>query len=798
MPTRRNGPRKTPDKRAEAALKESEARLRAITDSAHDAILMLDPRGAITYWNPAAESILGYRAEEAIGKNLHKLLVPERYLEAHRAAFPEFVRTGRGNAVGKTLELAARRKDGCEIAVDLSLSAVRLNGEWCAVGILRDITGRKGAETALAEEVLRRFILFEQSKDGIVVLGLDGRLLESNRSFADMLGRTQEEMRDLYVWDWDAQWTRQELLSRLTGICSAPVTFETRHRRKDGSIYDAEVSASATNIGGRTYVYCMLRDVTDRKAAAVALREEKDRAEAATGAKSEFLANMSHEIRTPMNGVIGMIGLLLDTELNEEQRRYAGMVRASGESLLEIIGDILDFSKIEAGKLDLETLDFDLQRLLDDFAATLAVRAHQKGLELFCSVEPAVPMLLRGDPGRLRQILANLAGNAVKFTRHGEVAVRVSLEEQRETECRLRFSVRDTGIGIAEDKIGVLFAKFSQVDASTTRIYGGAGLGLAISKQLAEKMGGEIGVRSEAGKGSEFWFTARLGEQPKGARTEARPPAEPQAPETPYWFAGRQARILVAEDDLTNRQVAVGILKQFGLGADTAADGTEAVKALESIPYDLVLMDVQMPVMGGFEAARRIRNLQLSVRNCAIPIVAMTADAMPGARERCLAAGMNDYVSKPVSPPALAEVLDRWLPARNPDESNMPHGGEAPLPIPPSPAPVVFDRAGMLERLGDDEDLAQRVTGGFLNDIPRQIEALRGCLKAHDAPGAGRQAHTIKGASSNVGGEALGALASEMEKAGKAGDLGFRAAGMDGLEREFVRLKEAMTKGREP
>jgi CheY-like chemotaxis protein/HPt (histidine-containing phosphotransfer) domain-containing protein len=263
-------------------------------------------------------------------------------------------------------------------------------------------------------------------------------------------------------------------------------------------------------------------------------------------------------------------------------------------------------------------------------------------------------------------------------------------------------------------------------------------------------------------------------------------------------FAGRRARILVAEDDLTNRQVAVGILKHFGLGADTAADGAEAVKALESIPYDLVLMDVQMPLMGGFEAARRIRNSQLNVCNRAISIVAMTADAMPGARERCLAAGMNDYVSKPVSPRALAEVLDRWLPAMNPDESKTPQAGETPPPIPPSSAPVVFDRAGMLERLGGDEDLAQRVTGGFLSDIPRQIEALRGCLHAGDAPGAGRQAHTIKGASSNVGGEALCALTLEMEKAGKAGDLGFVAARMDGLEREFVRLKEAMTKSREP
>jgi PAS domain S-box-containing protein len=419
-------------------------------------------------------------------------------------------------------------------------------------------------------------------------------------------------------------------------------------------------------------IVVLAQDITARKRLEVDLVESRDAALESVRLKSEFLANMSHEIRTPMNGVIGMTGLLLDTNLSDDQREFAETIRSSGDALLTIINDILDFSKIEAGKLQFETLDFDLNHAIESTVDLLVERAYEKKIEFASTVYTNVPTQLCGDPGRLRQVLTNLIGNAIKFTEHGMVIVRAEKESETATDVVIRFSVSDTGIGISETTQRNLFQAFTQADGSTTRKYGGTGLGLAISKQLVELMGGQIGVKSQPGEGSIFWFTAQFGKQAENVATsQAALPGinklQASSAEGSTAPGITSVQILIAEDNIVNQKIAVHQLQKLGYRADAVANGREALEALERIPYDLVLMDCQMPEMDGYEATAEIRFREGTDKHTLI--IAMTAHALEGDREKCIAAGMDDYISKPVRSKALQEVLERLLV----DASQNPH-----------------------------------------------------------------------------------------------------------------------------
>jgi PAS domain S-box-containing protein len=685
---------------------------------------------------------------------------------------------------------------------------------WCGAAISFFILKRRQAikelfrsQSALKLAHTRMKALMDSVQAGIVLVrGSDRSIVDANPAAARMAGVTVE---DLIGSTCNAYLCPAE-----TGKC--PVfdlgqevdNTERTIRRADGTRIPVLKTVTRVDLDGEEHLLESFLDISDLKqgeaellAVNAQLEEAMERAnkmameaEMASMAKSDFLANMSHEIRTPMNGVIGMTGLLLETELSDKQRHYAGIVKTSGESLLILINDILDFSKIEAGKLDLEMRDFDLLQLLDDFGTAMALQAHEKGLELICAAESDVPAQLCGDPDRLRQILTNLTGNAIKFTHQGEVAVRVARVTDHEKgpadeSVVLRFSISDTGIGIPEDKLGILFSKFTQVDTSTTRQFGGTGLGLAISRQLAELMGGTVGVRSTQGRGSEFWFTACFKPSLAPARKEQALSAGPA--DVHALIVDDNARILLVEDNTINQMVALGILKNLGLSADVAANGREAVEAYTADPYDLIFMDVQMPEMDGFAATRRIRSFESAAGSHHAPIIAMTAHAMAGDRERCLEAGMDSYVTKPIDPRVLAEELAKWL--KKPQDTGAAPESAGDITPRREGIPDIYDRQAFIERMMGDEALADTILAGFLEDMPEQMGELHGLIAQGQAEQAGGQAHKIKGAAANISAGALQEVALSMETAGKAGDLARLKTLMPRLETRFDELKAMLT-----
>jgi PAS domain S-box-containing protein len=813
-------------RRHQVAIHQGRERLEAIFKAADNiGFVVVDLVGweaLILDFSPGAERIFSCARSEALRKPAAMMGLPsglQKHLEQLAFSHTET------EAVSG--EFILKRKNGEVFPAIAAVHSMRDEKGHLAAALLVviDISDRKRAEEALRISERKYRTIIERMQEVFYRTDLDGRLIMCSPSGARLFGIESVEnligldlAQELYSNPED----RQTLLDELRR--SGQVTgYEIRMKRSDGLDSTVIVSCHVVNddSGKPVAIEGVLTDITQRKASEEALQRAKAELESsyaqleeaiartnemaleaqmASIAKSNFLANMSHEIRTPMNGVIAATGLLMETELNSEQGRYAEIIRSSGESLLSIINDILDFSKIEAGKLELEIIDFDLRSVVENTVEMLAVRAVEKGIELTGMVDPDIPTQLRGDPGRLRQIMVNLIGNGIKFTDRGEVALRVQCLEKNPENVFLKFSIRDTGIGIPSHKKGLLFNSFTQVDSSSSRKYGGTGLGLAISKQLAEMMAGAIDVESEPGKGSDFFFTARFSRQPEICRTavdrsvelgerrvlvvdghdtnrfilgtmleswgcrvsEARNGAaafeqlmdaahssdpfemallDMQMPDMSGEDLGRrikessetkntrlvlltsmgqrgdaarirsvgfdaylskpvrqthlheclvrivepdgqldstgrkqlitrhvmdettrsQRRLLLVEDNRINQEVALAMLTKLDLHADVAGNGLDALEALARVPYDLVLMDCQMPEMDGFEATRRIRTGEPATLNPNVPIIAMTANAMQGDMKACLDAGMDDYIAKPVRSQELMEKINRWL-----------------------------------------------------------------------------------------------------------------------------------------
>jgi PAS domain S-box-containing protein len=515
----------------------------------------------------------------------------------------------------------------------------------------RLIEARKEAEAA--NEQLNTF--FQLSLDLLCIAGSDGYFKRINPAYTETLGYCEEELLADPFLDFvhpDDQEATIGAMEQLAG--GQEVTqFENRYRHKDGYYLWFEWSAAAS---GDELIYALARDVTQRRAKEVEIHDAKMAAEAANRAKSEFLANMSHEVRTPMNAIIGMSELLLNTKLTPRQAEYQRLVLDSAESLLGVMNDVLDFSKIEAGRMELDPQDFDLRESIFDTLSTLENRARQRGLKLSHWIAPEVPVRVRADQGRLRQVVMNLVGNAIKFTEEGEISVKVDLKSHQGSEAMLRVEVRDTGVGVPPDKLKSIFEPFTQAEGSTARKYGGTGLGLSICRKIVALLDGEIWIESEEGHGSTFGFTARItvdevsDAEPSGSRKPALLEKKPEC--VPV------LEVLLAEDGRANQLVATRFLERRGHSVTLAENGREAVIAWENGHFDAILMDIHMPEMNGFEATRIIREGE-EAGSPRIPIIAMTANAMQGDREACLEAGMDGYLAKPVHATDLYKVLER-------------------------------------------------------------------------------------------------------------------------------------------
>jgi PAS domain S-box-containing protein len=601
----------------------------------------------------------------------------------------------------------------------------------------------------------------------------EGKFVDVNESFCELVGYSREELIGKTSTEL-RMWADPEDRPRIAAILDqkgALREVENRLIRKDGDYRDCIGSIEVIDVRNEPCLLIIFLDITERKRVTAQLRGAKEVAETAARTKTEFLANMSHEIRTPMNAIIGMTGLLSETTLTDQQREFVETIRQGCESLLSIVNDILDFSKIESGRLELEKHPFNIRQCVEAAIDLLANEAAKKDVDIACIVDKETPTYLAGDITRVRQVLVNLISNAVKFTPSGEILVIVKTSKISPALYEVHFSVSDTGIGIPKDRMDRLFQSFSQVDASTTRTYGGTGLGLAISRDLAQMMGGRMWAESEDGKGSTFHFTIRA---------EAASVAVPQTRETRIEINLSDRlplSILIAEDNPVNQRVGQHMLNQMGYRADVVANGLEAIEALRNRTYDVILMDVQMPELDGLEATRRIRK---EIAGDGPRIIAMTANAMPEDRDKCLAAGMDDYIAKPINFVQLQAVLER-------------HALERQIEAKPTLDSNILDELKGFQEPGGP-DLFGELIQLYLNDLPDRMDGIRGAIESSDSAVLRREAHRLKGSSQQMGAARLAALCLELENLGRNDRVQEAMAFFVAADRECAQVRQALLK----
>jgi len=661
----------------EERLAATEARARSIIADANMAVVSLDESGCVVEWNRFAEITFGWRADEVVGRPLHEILIPPRDRDSYAAKLARFIQTGEPTFLNQRIEIMALRKNGEEIPVEAAVSATFTPNGWRYTSLMHDISQRKAQMEAFETA-------FTHASVGMALVDLEGRLKKVNQAFCGIVGYTEDELlgRDFQeIAHQDDLAPKIVYAEQLLAGEIPSYSRDKRYIRKDGRTVWAHLSVSLARgrDGEPIHYIAQIQDQTARIEAQEALERQrqalaamteqlaaaKDAAEAANRAKSEFLANMSHELRTPLNGVIGFSRLLAEsTDLTDADRRRIRQVRGAGEALNSLINDVLDFSKLEVGAVQLETRPFSVGDMVSEALSMLAPQAAEKTLAL--KIVGQDPGVLAGDKYRVRQVLLNFLSNAAKFTNRGAITVRLTTEPRPDDRVWLKVEVIDQGVGIAADKIPNLFRRFSQADGSITRNFGGSGLGLAISRELIELMGGEIGVESELGRGSTFWFHLEL---PRGQMA----PRREKAAQGRASFPGR--RILVVDDVALNRELFQEMLQRHACEVSLANDGQEAVDAVARERFDLVLMDVHMPLMDGLAATQAIRAAGYDE----LPILALTASGTPEQVDACFAAGMNGHLLKPLAQQDLERALARafdgvapplqpWLSERSDEE----------------------------------------------------------------------------------------------------------------------------------